>query len=196
MFNKDLRRYVRDNKLELSARKIKKETLNWKSDMCPILFAKAADCAAILQYVNYKLQEHFDVSEYPSLVACVWAANTFSGCIMSGGVQLTQPERDTVYHAGMMFLETYVSLGHEALERGELYFKVRPKLHYLQHIIESVLYTQRKPRLGATYMDEDWVRHAMATTRMMSHRTCALNVLRRFCVITKAALDRQLQKRH
>ena len=69
VFNKDLRNYVRDNKLELSARKIKKETLNWKSDVCPILFAKAADCATILQYVNYKLQEHFEVSDYPSLVA-------------------------------------------------------------------------------------------------------------------------------
>ena len=193
-FNRELREFVRENNLPLSAKRIKKQSLNWKQDTYPVLGAKAADCSTILQFVNFKLQQPgVQIEDYPGLTACVWAATVFSGCLMSGSLMLTNAERETVVFAGGMYLETYMKLANQALDNSDRYFKVRPKLHYLQHIIEDVGLHPKNPAVHATFMEEDFIRHAVAMKRAMSHRTSCLNVLKRFCVVTKGAMDKHVQ---
>ena len=193
-FNRELREFVREKNLPLSAKRIKKQSLNWKQDCYPVLGAKAADCSTILQFVNDKLQRPgVQIEDYPGLTACVWAAAVFSGCLMSGQMMLTDAERETVLFAGRMYLETYMTLANQAMDNSDRYFKVRPKLHYLQHLIEDVAVHPKNPASHATFMEEDFIRHALTMKRSMSHRTSCLNILKRFCVVTKGALDKHLQ---
>ena len=194
VFNKELRKFVKDEGLFLSCKRIKKQTLNWKSTTCPVLFAKAADCTVILKYVSQKLQTQ-EPPEYEGMVACAWAAQAFSGCMAKGGVLLTQQERDTVVIAGTFFLKSYITLANSALEAHELLWKVRPKLHYLQHLVEGVARFSRNPFVGATFMDEDWIRVALTMKRKMSFRTSSCNVLRRFLVCTKSSLEKHFETR-
>ena len=195
-FTRELRAFVREHKMQLSIRRIKQPNLDWKSDACPTLKAKAADCTVILQFCAGKLQT-LNLPAYGGLAACTWSAQVFSGCLMNGGLFLTPGERNTALSTGRLFLSSYLRLCNEALENEELLFKMRPKYHYLEHLLDQLAVpgdAVRNPAAAATFMDEDWVKQAVGLQRKLSHRTGAHNVLRRFCVETKRALDEHRQK--
>ena len=191
-FNKDLRAWASSSKLPLTGKRIKRDTLTWKSDKCPTLKLKAADCGTILQFCNHKLQQ-VGCDEYPGLVGCTWTANLFSGCLSHAGMFMTNQERETALIAGRFFIHTYLLLANAALAADQLLFKVRPKLHYLLHLLERLQTSYRNPHFGATWMDEDWVRYAIGLKKKMSHRTSSHNILKRFLVLTKSSLDQTLR---
>ena len=188
---KEVKRWAQTNKVWLSLRKISKQTLVWKADRCPELRAKASDSLALLRFLSFKLQHQATVA-YPSLVVCVWSAETFIGCLAQASVFLDADEQETAYNAGMVFIRSYLDLAVQSLQNGQLLFKARPKLHFLIHLVEDLAPTNqqcRNPFFDATFVDEDWIRRAMAAKKKMAHRTSALNILRRFMTINKAALD-------
>ena len=191
VFNRELREYAKAANLELSCKRIKKETLTWRRDMCPTLKTKAADCSTILQFCAHKL-ESVALPKYGGVVACAWAANAFSRCLSHSGLFLTPEERQTAITTGDLFLMSYMSLATEAIQADEKYFKVRPKIHYLQHLLQQLQGVHRNPYYSSTFMDEDWIRHAIGLQRKMAHKTSPYNILRRFSTNTKTALDRHL----
>ena len=190
-FNKELRSWAKSSKLQLSSKRIKRDTVTWRSDNCPTLKLKGADCGMILQFCNYKLQL-VGCDEYPGLVGCTWAASLFSGCLSHAGTFMMAEERETALIAGQFFIHTYLLMANAALAADQLLFKVRPKIHYLQHLLEQLQTCNRKPNFGATWMDEDWVRYAVGLKKKMSHRTSSHYILKRFLVLTKASLDKNL----
>ena len=194
VFNRELRECAKAANLELSCKRIKKETLTWRRDMCPTLKTKAADCSTILQFCAHKL-ENVELPQYKQVVACAWAGNTFSRRLAHSGLFMAVEERETAIATGELFLNSYVSLATEAVQRGEKYFKVRPKIHYLQHLFEQLRGRSRNPYFSSTFMDEDWIKHAIGLKRKMAHKTSPYNILRRYIINTKTSLDKHLRTR-
>ena len=114
------------------------------------------------------------------------------GCLSQASVFLDVDEQETAYNAGVVFIRSYLDLAVQSLQAGQLLFKARPKLHFLIHLVEDMAPSNqqcRNPFFDATFVDEDWIRHAMAAKKKMAHSTSSLNILRRFMTINKAALD-------
>ena len=193
-FNRELRAYCREHKLSLSCKRIRKETICWRRNGCPTLKSKAADAAVILEFCNYKLQ-CTELPFYDGVTACTWAAHTFSGCMMHAGMFMTEEERCTTVTAGKFFLRSYMQLAHQALNvEKEYYFKVRPKIHFIQHLLERLQQSCRNPTFACNFMDEDWLKHALGLKRKMAHSTSPHWILKRFCVFNKTALDASLRR--
>ena len=192
----DLKQWCRANGQTLSLNKIHKNTLLWRGDMCPELKVKGADCLVCLRFLNCKLQEQPPTS-YPGIVACVWFLERFIGCLAHGSIFLTPEESETAYVTGVMFIRSYLALAQESLMVPELLFKTRPKLHFLLHLVEDMKAKTciRNPFYDSTFVDEDWVKHALALKKRMSFRTCSLDILKRFAVMNKASLNALLENR-
>ena len=188
-FNRDLKAWAKRTKTQLQVKYIKKSTLTWKSDACPELKVKGADCAAVLRYL-VQLTQARPLEAYPAMTACLWAISNFLGILTSAEMFLTDEERESAFQLGSLFLKSYMHLANTAIEAGELLWKARPKLHYLQHVAEDLLYRKRNPAKDATYMDEDLMKQTFRMRRRMAHRTSPLNVLRRYTVVLRASLDK------
>ena len=189
---RDLKEYCRAYNLQCSLAKVHEKTLLWRSDCCPELRCKGADALVCLKFMVHKLQQK-PHNKYPLLLACAWCALQFIGCLSSASIFLLEEERATAQETGYLFLRTYLSLAVSSLAANQLLFKTRPKLHFLVHILDDLdpepAGACRNPFYDSTFVDEDWVKHALQMKKKMSRRTSSLNVLRRFAVVNKAALD-------
>lgn len=189
-FNRDPKTWLKRTKTpQLQVKYIKKSTLVWKSDSCPELHLKGADTAQVLRYLA-QLTQASPPQSYPAMTACLWAISNFLGILMSAEMFLTDEERESGFHLGSLFLRSYLHLANEAIAAGDLLFKARPKIHYLQHVIDDLQWRKRNPAKDATWMDEDLMKHTFRMRKRMSHRTSPLNVLRRYSVVLRANLDK------
>ena len=173
----------------MSLKKLKKETLGWSAQQCPVLKVKGADTIAVLRFVDYKFQSQAPRA-YPGIVACIWSAVNLVGCLASSSLFLEESERASAYELGQFFIRSYVTLAGESVAKGEFYFKIRPKMHFLLHLVEGLNKPGRcrNPFYDATFVDEDLVKQVLVVKKKCSIRTASHNVLRRFCVVNKAAL--------
>ena len=162
----------------MGLRRLRKKTLRW-SKGCPEFHAKAADSWVFLEYVCAKLQRQPLQGPYNGLLAVVWAADQLSRCVMKADTFLCEHEKRHVTVIGGMFLSGYAALAWQAHVRGEKYFKMRPKYHYLQHMIECERPSRRNPAWDHCYVDEDHVKHCIRMLRKVSHRTAERHLLKR-----------------
>ena len=92
---------------------------------------------------------------------------------------LTADEKHHTTVVANVFLTTYAGLASEAVERGEYYFKTRPKFHYLQHMLEDDRPSLRSPAWDHCFIFEDHIKHCIRMLRKVSHRTAERQLLRR-----------------
>ena len=195
--SRELHAWVKACGLQLSLRKIKRENLKWRATCCPEIRCKAADAIICLQFLARKLEGQ-TMLHYPAIATCLWSAERFLALLSHASTFLLEEEALTAYRLGTLFLQIYVSLAASAVSRNEFYFKCRPKLHYLCHVVDSLRPTTpgcllRNPFADATFCDEDYIKHMLTCKRRMAHRTSSLNVLRRFLVMNRTHVDRLLQ---
>lgn len=73
-----------------------------------------------------------------------------------GGRPLLQPaERKATQRLGVWFLAAYSYLAAKALERRLLLYKLRPKHHYLVHLLEHAAESGMNPMHLSNFLDED-----------------------------------------
>ena len=66
-------------------------------------------------------------------------------------------EQEDAALCGRLFLEKYVMLHTAAKERDWMLFKLRPKLHALDHLIDSIGITGFNPMRHSCFQDEDFL---------------------------------------
>ena len=188
-FTRELKAWARSTKSALQLKAVKKATIAWKSDQCPELHAKGADCATIVKFLAFKTQQKRPPM-YSGMVACLWAASNFLGILMTAGLYLTKEEQDSGYMLGSLFLESYFSLAREAVNNQDLLWKTRPKIHFLCRVVDDLLLRSRNMGRDSTFMDEDAMKYILYMKRGIKHGRSPINVLRRYNVVLKAALDK------
>ncbi len=75
--------------------------------------------------------------------------------------------------SGRMFLLCYADMArYWNVDKGEARYKLRPKLHYIDHILED-LASRENPRLLSNFLDEDFMGKLVKLARMQ-HRSAVV----------------------
>ena len=120
---REMRAWSKRTGTPLQIRRLKKSSVNWKSDVCPELHTKAADCGSILKFLVHKVQEK-EPPAYQGMTASLWGASNFAGVLMSADMWLSEEERASAIYFGRLFVRSYLELTAEALAAGHLLWKV------------------------------------------------------------------------
>ncbi|CAE7269334.1 unnamed protein product [Symbiodinium microadriaticum] len=184
---KDLKIYAKVHGQTVAMKRLRKNTLRW-SGGCPELHCKAADASTFMSFVRMKLQETPLEGAYRGLLGMVWAADELGRSALSSGVFLTMEQQRHIRVVGDVFLSSYCALATIACDRGEYYFKLRPKFHHLVHMVRDKRPSRRSPGWDNCYMDEDHVKHCLRILRKVSHRTAEKSLLQRNAVQVKQTM--------
>ena len=191
MLFQEVKDYAKQQGHTVSLKRLRKHTVKWGKG-CPEFHAKASDTPVFLGYLVHKLRRHPIPQPYAGLLGVAWAADQMCGCIMNAGVFLTAQEQHHMRVVGGLFLGRYLAMARIARDNGQFYFKVRPKLHYLQHLLEDDRPSMRSPGHDNCFVFEDHVKQCIHMLRVASHRTAELNLLKRNCVQVKQFVLKQL----
>ena len=183
----ELKAWAREHGKVVGLKRLRKDTLGW-SKGCPVLRAKAADAPVFMAYLCDKLEAIEWDGPFKSLLAAVWCANQISGLAMTASTFLTLEEKHNLAVLGNTFLQVYSGLACEARDLRRFLFRMRPKMHHFQHVVEEDRPSRRNPAWDNTFMDEDHVRYCTRMLRKISHRTAELNLLRRNAIQVKQYL--------
>ena len=102
-----------------------------------------------------------------------------------------------VIDCGHNFLCGYGKLVNMCYSQGLCLFKLRPKVHYLNHIFLKILEewraggTATNPIGEATFMSEDFVGRTARLSRRVNARTVAVKTLQRYALFMKTALEQE-----
>eukprot|EP00969_Alexandrium_andersonii_P340743 15061149-Alexandrium_andersonii.AAC.1 len=75
--------------------------------------------------------------------------------IDTAGMWMSPEQRSTAYTAGRRFLQTYQSLAAKNFEARVCNYKLRPKMHFFQHVVLNFKTSSANPKYHQTFMDED-----------------------------------------
>lgn len=79
-------------------------------------------------------------------------------------------------------MNSYVALAKGAVERRELIWPLRPKLHALCHVISGVQADCRNPKYFACFLDEDFLGKVVRVAAKCHRTTVCRAVLQRYLV--------------
>ena len=106
---------------------------------------------------------------------CMHAMAKFLRVLDHAGAILTEAEVFSARRAGRLYLQTYQWLAVHTEERGESLWPLRPKMHYLDHVIEHQLPTRINPKICQCDDDETF----MNTMKRIGSKCHGLSVMRR-----------------
>lgn len=120
--------------------------------------------------------------EIQMAAACFWALAAWIHILDHAGIILTGEQKEACLKHGRMHLRIYKALALHAVECGARRWKIRPKMHYLDHTFREVS-NGLNPRFFQCFLDEDFV-GKMVGIAMRCHRsTVSFNLLRRYMVL-------------
>ena len=182
-----LKAFAKQRKLTLVLKKLTKTNLNWKSNEYPEAHCKGFDTYVLLTWLVKAVLESPHAHEIPDDVrTALWAADSLASMLMNGTQFLSEQERVHKETIGMMFIRVYVRLAGQAIGNRQRLWKIRPKIHLLQHLVMgekkyNVHYT-------STWMDEDAVKKFMHVKRKVHKRTATEQTIKRWLLALKPKL--------
>ncbi|CAJ1343373.1 unnamed protein product [Effrenium voratum] len=194
--NRELRAFLKSEGLSMHLKHIKKSNLVWRNDSCPELRCSANDAAVTLRFLSQKLARKPSPDPYGGLSACVWVAEQLNATILRANIFLTEAEAHQISLLGSSFLRMYLSLANIAQDQKALLFKLRPKYHFIQHMVldASGRPSGRSPGWDANFMDEDYVKQTLKILKGLHPATAAHNVLKRQVTYLKFAMQKHRAK--
>lgn len=119
---------------------------------------KAAHVKIILFFLVHVTQKFCDGSYYSrTRTTCIWACANWLYVLDRAGLWLTDEEQANAYRYGRLFLLSYQYLASANLLQGVCNYKIRPKSHSIQHVIDRHLSSKENPRFHNCFMDEDFM---------------------------------------
>ena len=107
---------------------------------------------------------------------------------------LNAEQMDYARAMGLVFLRCWLRLAALALRAGQKLYKVRPKIHLLQHSFLGHRRSCRNPGVDVVFMDEDWIKSMAKLSKHTHKKTMALRTIQRYLAGLKQELRRFLQK--
>ncbi|CAK9010590.1 unnamed protein product [Durusdinium trenchii] len=153
---------------------------------------KAYDTALLCKWLHFELEQHClesEASEHQDLLQLLrWtfsAADVFLRTIYNEGVWMPRASAEAVVRAGFALGEGYTALASLCASRGWRYYRIRPKVHLLPHIVRDVEKQLGNPRASwianpviyAVWSDEDYIGRISRLARRI--RAGGLQVVRR-----------------
>lgn len=107
---------------------------------------------------------------------------------------LTRQQAEESAKHGRMFLRCYSKLSEKALQSGRLLYKVRPKCHYFDHLLDEVERLHRNPMSLSNFVDEDNMKVLKGVSAACHPRTVLVSWPKRY-LLKKAMTWLKLKQR-
>ena len=126
-------------------------------------------------------------------------AALFTGVMHSHGLWLPRACSQLLVDSGLSFLRGYNFLAQDCIDRSVTGFRLRPKLHYMGHIIldqqmqlgRGAEYTL-SPAIALCEQNEDFIGRLSRVSRRVAARTCSLRTVQRYLVKVRVLLEKIL----
>ena len=168
--------FCRSRGFQPRMKKITLLRLNWKKDTYAELTCSGYDNYTICLWLQHTLEDHS--GRYPEFSTLLWALNNAMSVLYGAGRFLTPDEKERVHVLGSTFLRSNMQCASRAVQENKFLFRVTPKLHALQHVLQ----TRRTCNLAkfATWMDEDFLRRMARVLEITSSLTSQKRTLQRW----------------
>eukprot|EP00969_Alexandrium_andersonii_P175094 7743887-Alexandrium_andersonii.AAC.2 len=87
---------------------------------------------------------------------CAWGLAALIDELDNSDFWLSEDAAERGYKAGRLFLSSYQWLAHEAVSEGKHLWRLRPKFHIIDHMLERMRVDRQNVRLQACFMEEDY----------------------------------------
>lgn len=104
---------------------------------------------------------------------------------------LTPAEKNTAATLWNIYASTFLRLAREAVENHKLLWRVRPKMHLIQHLMDWPRMVN--PSMYSCWMDEDWLRKISRTLKLSAVATAQKRVLQRWLMAIPFNLENMLR---
>lgn len=101
----------------------------------------------------------------------------------NAGQFLTEEEAATAQNAGRAHLVMYQALAEDAWENDVYLWKLRPKMHYVAHVIEELTETYENPACTDLFSWEDFVGKVKRVAAKTHRKTTSLRVVQRWMLV-------------
>ena len=166
--------------------------------------AKGSDVTLLLMLLECQTGIFLRNPKSPDDLVClrafsqtIWGGLTYVGTLHGHGLFMTKACAQVQMRAGYMYLRGYCYLADLSTRMGLAGFRLRPKLHYLHHLL---LDTQMQIDNGAQYIlspscflcesNEDYIGRLSRLSRRVSPRATSLRVAQRYLIKVKCLIDR------
>ncbi|OLQ05856.1 hypothetical protein AK812_SmicGene10912 [Symbiodinium microadriaticum] len=165
-------------------------------------WSKNMDTAVFTKFIVHLLErpdfqpklEHDDILQ--DILAAGKAIGQVIRTCLEAEFFLSSAHCQTVIKNGHASLMTYSTLVEKCYDRSLCLFKMRPKVHYLNHTFLRVFEEWRdsssacNPLAEATFMSEDFVGRAARLSRRISPRAIAIKTLQRYLLFLQTSLSK------
>ena len=110
---------------------------------------------------------------------CLWAYNEWHYVLDGADLILTDDQAAAAYRAGSLFLLAYGALASEAVANEMYLWKLRPKHHYFQHMVEFAAQYKMNPRKLQCLADEDYLGKIKRVCKQLHKSNVCLRYLQR-----------------
>ena len=155
----------------------------------PELPGKGSDCRKMLSWLPF-VATTFALGDgklwEKTLATCSWAMAKFWAIVDRGDMFLSTSDAHEACEAGELYLQMYLWLSCEALGRGVLRFKVRPKFHAFHHQCLRLKLSNLNPRFVSCWADEDYVGRITRASKRSHASAMWTSTLQRYLVLCAA----------
>ena len=143
----------------------------------PYLDAKAATLKVIVCWLAHELYTASIVGDddVKRAAALFHALSEFIQVLSLAQAVMSRSEADRAVLHGTRYLVIYKDLAVRAYLKNQALWKLRPKTHYLHHIIIKIGQTKFNPRYWSCFMDEDYM-GKIKVLASHTHRSCVMRV--------------------
>ena len=97
-----------------------------------MLSSSGYDAYVVGLWLEHELSMH--AALYQEICTMLWASNKAVSLMYAGIFFLTPGEKSSLEMLGFFFLKLYIRMANKAISEHKLLFRVRPKLHMLNHV--------------------------------------------------------------
>ena len=203
--NEALKNWLRTSKTRPHCGRLTEDLLGYAGtrDYPEARWSKCMDTAVFMEFLTFWL-ERPDVqgileadSIATEILHSARAINMAIGTSLRAEYYMTPSHTEIVMEAGHRFLSGYANLVRMCYKESLCLFKLRPKVHYLNHIFLRV-YEEWKttgyavnPLAEATFMSEDFVGRTARISRRVSTKAVAVKTLQRYIFMMATALKKE-----
>ena len=171
------KRWCRSHRISYTRQRFTSKSLGIKSNQYPVMQRmKAAHAKPIIHFLAHRWRRVLTLPQAQhdaGLRLRAWACYGLAKLLHvfdRGSVFLTPDEIQRAQTASQTFLLAWQELSFIAGSKGETVFKLRPKGHYLAHLMIQVAETTENPRLLCNFIFEDFMGKIIMQARAQ-HRT-------------------------
>jgi hypothetical protein len=170
------RQWRRNCKVSTRVKKFTVGNLKWKGKQYPSLSCKGADCRRVIDFLA-----SCDFSFDPLLQTTLQVASEWAQLQFSADTFFIDSERERFASLSKVLVRGYLALS----VAKPTHFRVRPKLHLLQHVLHM---HNLNPHVSATWLDEDLIGKAMRLFRRLRCQAIERRSLERYWLGMKGRL--------